>query len=301
MDRPIVKTSLVLLGWSGFLGLALRRELARVGSHAGWDDVHLLGRTPPPAGARGSVHDGEEPGALAAALAGARPTHVLSCAALARGGDCARAPERARRLNTELAAELAAACAQLGARFLHVSTDLVFGGEPPPPGGHPESAAPAPIDVYGASKAAGDLAVLAAAPDALVARLPLLHGDSGGRGLGASDALLAEVDAGREVVLFDDEWRTPLDVDVAARALLDLLAGTARGVVHLPGPQRLTRAAFGRQVLERASRASAQVRSAPRAALGLARTRPGDVSLAGERARLLLGDGWNAARASGRP
>jgi len=301
MDRPIVKTSLVLLGWSGFLGLALRRDLARASARGRWDEVQLLGRTPPPPGARGRAVDGEQPGALAAALASARPTHVLSCAALARGGDCTRAPERARRLNTELPAEVAATCQRLGARFLHVSTDLVFGAEPPPPGGHTEVAATAPLDVYGASKAAGDTAVLAAAPTALVARLPLLHGDSGGRGLGASDALLADVDAGREVVLFDDEWRTPLDVDAAARALLDLLGGTASGIVHLPGPQRLTRAAFGREVLERAGRSLERVRSAPRAALGLVGTRPGDVTLAGERARLLLGDGWNAARANGRP
>lgn len=294
--------SLLVLGSTGFLGSALVRELAATPRAP---HVLLAARTPQRAadlGARGSVRfealavDGAEPGRVAALVAARTPSVVLLVAALARGGDCARDPGRAARLNTDLPAEVAAATAQSGARLVHVSTDLVFGAAPPPPGGFREADAPAPLDVYGATKAAGERAVLAGDPRALVARLPLLFGDSEGRGLGASDALLADVRAGKEVVLFDDEWRMPLHVDVAARALLALADTTANGIVHLPGPERLTRAAFGSRVLASAGLDGRGVRHAPRRALGLEHARPADVSLAGERARLLLGDGWNRAR-----
>jgi dTDP-4-dehydrorhamnose reductase len=296
--------SLLVLGSTGFLGRALVHELARVGRER---HVLLASRTPQHDAGGGSggqfepiAVDGEMPGHVGALVEARAPRVVFLVAALARGGDCTREPQLAARLNTDLPGEVAAACARSGARLVHVSTDLVFGAAPPPPGGFREDDAPAPLDVYGATKAAGERAVLACDERALVARLPLLFGDSRGRGAGASDALLFDVRAGREIVLFDDEWRMPLCVDSAARALLALADLTSSGIVHLPGPERLTRAAFGLRVLANAGLSAARVRSAPRRALGCEHSRPADVSLAGDRARLLLGERWNVA-SPGRP
>jgi dTDP-4-dehydrorhamnose reductase len=123
-------------------------------------------------------------------------------------------------------------------------------------------------------------------------RLPLLYGDSAGRGLGASDSLLAAVDRDERPPLFTDEFRTPLEVQNAARALLELLDSGTRGILHVAGPQRLSRLELGLAVLDemglspelaRACITEARSADAPGPAL-----RPRDVSLDARRARALL-------------
>lgn len=282
---------LLVLGTSGFLGRAVveravargpRRPLVAAGPHPF-----------APAGAVARPVDGRERGAVRALLDAERPGAVLLVAALARGGDCEREPGLAAALNVELPDEVARWCASAHVRLVHVSTDLVFGHAGARAGGRRESDPVGAPSVYGRTKAAGERAVLDACPSALVARLPLLCGDSRGRGLGASDSLIAALARGEEPVLFDDEWRTPLDVDVAAAALVRLVASTASGIIHLPGRERVSRAELGRRVVHRSEIDSSRLRVAPRAALGLADARPADVCLAGERARLVLGDDWN--------
>lgn len=209
-----------------------------------------------------------------------RPRYVVNCAALSRIGDCERDPPLARRLNVDAPAEIARWCATHGARFVHVSTDLVFGGEPPRASGYRDDDPTDPRSTYGLTKREGELAVLAANERALVVRLPLLFGESFGRGLGASDGLVAAIERGETPALFTDEWRTPLDVADAARTLIALALGDRRGIVHVAGPERLSRLELGLRVLHERGFADAErlVRAATRAESGMG-DRPRDVSL----------------------
>lgn len=179
-------------------------------------------------------------GALAQAL---RPDVVLHLAAMARLGDCERDAERARAVN---AAATAALAERFGARLLAVSTDLVFDGRRAPyAAGDP----PSPLSAYGRSKVEGE--ELAAAHGARVVRLPLLFGPDA-RGRGASASLRAELAAGRPAGLFVDEYRTPLHAADAARALVAMVVDPAGPrLVHLAGPERLSRWEFGRRLCAR--------------------------------------------------
>ena len=220
-----------------------------------------------------------------------RPRAVVLSAALSRMGDCARDPAAARALNTDLPRRTAEWCARHGARLVHVSTDLVFDGSPPRPEGYREGDAPAPLHPYGETKAAGERAVRDAAPGALVVRLPLLFGDSGGQGLGASDSLLAALARGERPPLFADEWRTPLHVADAAAALLEAVEVGGTGILHVAGPVRLSRLALGRAVLAAHGMDASEegpIVPSTRAAAGMAAMRPADVSLDAARARALL-------------
>lgn len=221
----------------------------------------------------------------------ARPTHVVLATALARVGDCERDPALARTLNATLPAWVAAAARRLDVRAVHVSTDLVFGGRPPARGErYSEDDPPSPVHVYGRTKAEGEARFLAAGGD-LVVRLPLLYGDSGGRGAGASDQILVALARGERPALFVDEWRTPLELGNAARALAELVTGRPVGTLHLAGPERLSRLELGLRVLvargDTLERARERVRVTRRADLGLG-DRPADVGLDATRARALL-------------
>lgn len=211
------------------------------------------------------------------------PRAVFYLSAVSSMGAASKDESRARRLNAEWPAELAGACAAAGIPFIYTSTDLVFGAEPPANSAsarYTEGDAPSPLGAYGESKRDGEAAVLAAHPGALVVRLPLLYGDSFGRGLGAGDSLLAAVRSGTKPMLFTDELRCAMDAQDAARALVlfggcggDLpeavggLLGDVEGragILHVAGAARLSRAELGLRLLGRAGFGEQEARAAVR-------------------------------------
>lgn len=288
----------LVLGGSGFLG-------AHVVAQAG-PDVVVAGREEAThAGSRQEgIHAGSGrakfrkldalvPGQLELVLDSVRPARVILCTALSSVADAEKYPGLARALNVEFPRLVAVWCARNRARLVHVSTDLVFGGNEPRPESFREEDPPAPLSEYGRSKAAGESALLHAHPKALVVRLPLLYGDSFGRGRGASDSLLAAIARGERPTLFTDEWRTPLAVENAARALVELAGTDASGLLHVAGPDRLSRYELSLIVLgsrgmsEDAARGA--IRTATRGELGFEATRTRDASLDSSRARRILG------------
>jgi len=296
----------LVLGGSGFLGAhvvasAVReaRTLATMADPYG-APVHATSRDPmlaprfcePRDAALWEMVELTSHAALEQLLAECRPQAVINCVALSRMSDCEADPELARTLNAQLPGWVAAACATSGARCVHVSTDLVFGADPPRPSGYREDDRPQPLSVYGETKLAGEEAVLGANAAALVVRLPLLYGNSGGRNLGASDSLLAAVDRDEVPPLFCDEWRTPLEVTNAADALVELAALDVAGRLHVAGPERIDRYSLGLLALAAMGlaqeEAQACVRRAESSEVFKPGTRPRDVALDASRAARLL-------------
>jgi len=296
----------LIFGASGFLGAhVVASAVSRARSSATFaepfgEGVVAVSRDPeraprfcdPRDAAEWVVADLIPPGSATAVLDQVQPARVICCAALARAADCRERPAEARRLNSELPAEIATWCAARAVRFVHISTDLVFGRLEAPEGGFTETSEAAPVMDYGHTKLAGERGVLEAFPAALVVRLPLLYGNSGGRGVGASDSLLEAVDRGERPSLFVDEWRTPLEVSNAAEALVELVHMAESGLLHVAGPDRSSRHELGLAVLVAAGlerdQAQAEVHGVPMAEVSCATERPRDVSLAAGRARRLL-------------
>jgi len=288
---------LLVIGGSGFVGAHL---LAQAGAGpSGFGRVLSASRAPercprldPDSSFEALVWDATGPGAVAALFERCRPTHVVLAAALSRNGPCAADPGLAEGLNVRLPTEIASHCRERGVRLVHLSTDLVFGAGSPRGERYTEDDEHAPVHVYGRTKSEGEKLVLEEYPDALVVRLPLLYGDSGGRGIGASDELLELIARDTIPNLFEDEWRTPLDVAQAAAGILEAVRKPLQGTLHIAGPQRVNRHELGLNVLAGAGLAPAQARrrvqACLRADLGLATSRPADLSLDTTRARSLL-------------
>ncbi len=280
-------SELLVLGGAGFLGA----QVVRAASLHGAVTSATRGKgAREPAGVTHLPWEAHDASTLERALERPGLSGVILCAALARGTECESRPHEARELNVELPARVAEHCARRELPCVHVSTDLVFGAAQPPPGGFREHDSPEPQGVYSETKRAGELAVLAAHPGAVVARLPLLFGDSCGRGVGASDGLLCALKAGQRVGLFVDEFRTPLDVVEAAAALVELALGEFSGIWHLAGPVRLSRHELGALVLEAAGwdESEGLPRATRSAELELSPPRPADASLDSTRARSSL-------------
>jgi dTDP-4-dehydrorhamnose reductase len=171
----------------------------------------------------------------------ANPQVILHAAAVARIADCQRDPERALAVNAKAAGILAEEAGRTGARLIQVSTDLVFDGEHAP---YREEATPHPLSVYGQTKAEAEKAVLAH-PGTLVVRVSLLFGPSLNGQPSFFEQQAAALQGGQPVTLFADEWRAPLALTTAARALLELAQHPVTGILHLGGPERMSRLEMG--------------------------------------------------------
>jgi dTDP-4-dehydrorhamnose reductase len=78
-----------------------------------------------------------------------------------------------------------------------------------------------------------------------VARLSLLYGPSLIGRPYFFDEQVCCLREGRPVTLFHDEWRTPLHLGIAAKSLLDILDSSYEGILHVGGPERLSRLEMG--------------------------------------------------------
>lgn len=163
-------------------------------------------------------------------------------------------PAAAWRVNALGPAHLAAAAARHGFTLVHVSTEYVFDGTAPGP--MPEDTPLAPLGVYGASKAAGELAVRAGAPDHLIVRTSWVIGDGGN--FVATMARLAREGVSPAVV--DDQVGRPTFAPDLAAALVALAGGT-RGTVHVTGDgEPVSWHGLATEVFTRCGRAAGDVR-----------------------------------------
>ncbi len=162
MPAPVDRNHWLVTGAGGMLG----RDLVTVLT-ARHQQVTAVGR---------SELDITDPTAVRAAVAGHA---VVINAAAWTDVDAAESDEAsATSVNGTGVANLARACATSGAKLLHVSTDYVFPGDATRP--YPEDAPAAPINAYGRSKLAGELAVARLLPDAgYLIRTAWLYGAHG--------------------------------------------------------------------------------------------------------------------------
>jgi dTDP-4-dehydrorhamnose reductase len=165
--------------------------------------------------------------AVGLAIARHGPDVVFNAAAYTAVDRAENDPDTAFRVNRDGAALLAAAAQAAGARFAHVSTDFVFDGHASR-AYRPEDPA-APLGVYGASKQAGDEAVAAAAPDALIVRTAWVYSPWGGNFLKTMLRLMGERP---EVRVVADQIGTPTSASTLADTLWGLTRAGATGMFH---------------------------------------------------------------------
>ena len=283
---PAPPTDTILVtGASGFLGPAVCRRLNLLGP------VHGLSRTSPalhlPRGlgvTTASLADLRDPRATAEILDRVRPWAVVHLAAMSKPEACQRDRELSRRMNLEATALLADLCAERGLYMAFASTDFVFSGQDAP---YDEDRRPDPSTVYGEHKHLAELAVLERLPRAAVLRLPTLVGRAPRRRPGFLQALLESPGLNGPLPLFADEYRTFLDSRDAAEGIALALENRARGLFHLAGPERLSRLDLGRMAEDVLGR-TLNLGESRQADVNTGTPRPPDLSLTGDRARLVL-------------
>jgi len=220
-----------------------------------------------------------EPAAVEAALKKYRPWAVVNAAGYVRVDDAETDVERCFRENATGPEVLAKACAAHGLPLLIFSSDLVFDGEQEEP--YTESSVPNPLNVYGRSKLAGERAVLAAHPAALVVRTSAFF--SGWDEHNFVHFALQAGRAGHPFEAADDVRMAPTYVPDLVNTALDLLLDEAHGIWHLACPDSCTWAGLARAAARRAGLPDGFVVPRPMAHFGLPAARPRQSVLASEK------------------
>lgn len=215
--------------------------------------------------------------AVLALLERLRPKVVVHTAAVNPGGG-----SDMEGVNHGGTANVACAAAAVGARLIHLSTDLVFDGRK---GCYVEEDEPSPLTPYGRSKALAEAAVRASGAAVMIVRTSLIYGwrpqlDRQSRWL------IEDARAGRPLRLFTDELRCPIWVESLAAAVVELAGRETTGVLHVAGAQALSRYEFGVRLLRFYGVDPAAVIPALSRESGM--LRPLDCTLDCSRARALL-------------
>lgn len=210
---------------------------------------------------------------------------IIIHAAVTQVEACERDPETAERVNVHASRRFAEWCAQAGARFVYISSDLVFDGRR---GNYNETDEARPLMLYGKQKLAAEQATLMTNPRACAVRLPLMYGFPAAGGNNFFLNLITKLQQGERVPVFHDQYRTPGLVNNMAAAVWELACSDFCGLIHFAGATRCSRWEMANLICRLGGWSDALLQSLAMHDLPLAAPRPQDVSLNCDRAKGFL-------------
>jgi dTDP-4-dehydrorhamnose reductase len=217
------------------------------------------------------------------ALALHGPWAVINTAGYVRVDEAEVDRDRCFRENSDGPAILSEACHSRRIRLVTFSSDLVFDGSGRTP--YDEDSSPAPLNVYGESKAESERRVLTADPAALVIRTSAFFGPWDEHNFVTRSMRLLQ--AGKACIAADDAVVSPTYVPDLVSATLDLLIDGESGIWHLANVGAVTWAELARAVAAKLGIDSNRVAGRPQHELGYAARRPTYSALVSRRAALM--------------
>jgi dTDP-4-dehydrorhamnose reductase len=206
------------------------------------------------------------------------PEVVINTAAYTNVDACETDRQRCFAVNAEGVRHLAQACRGRGILLVHFSTDYVFDGQKRTP--YREEDATGPINVYGASKLAGEHYLQAHAERYLLIRTAWLYGHQGRHFIKAILEKAAQV---KELTVVDDQIGSPTYTRDLAAATERLIEGGHSGVFHVTNRGRCSWYAFACKILQLAGIDAVTVKPIPSSQLTRPAARPAWSVLSGEK------------------
>jgi dTDP-4-dehydrorhamnose reductase len=167
---------------------------------------------------------------------------VIHAAANANLADCEKNEAQAFKVNSDATEILARWSQKQGSRFIYFSTDIVFQGDR---GNYTEEDTPKPVNIYGQSKWQGERILVKNHSNYAICRLSLTLGKAKGRSKNFIDHFVRDLYTGKEILLFEDEWRTPITPHYVAKAVWEIACSNYQGIIHLCGAEKMNRYQLG--------------------------------------------------------
>lgn len=213
------------------------------------------------------------------------PDVIVHTVGLTSVDRCEEDSKLARRVNAEIARNVARVAAKKNIRLIHISTDQLYAGDR---SFCLESDPPQPINEYGRTKALAEEWVINEYPEALIARTNFFCWGYAQR-QSFTDWLIYNLRAGNPLTLFDDVYFTPILADSLAIACHQLTEQGESGIVNMVGDERLSKYEFALKLCEEFQLSPALIKRDQLAHAGLKAMRPLDMSLSNVKVRQSLG------------
>ena len=229
---------ILVLGARGMLGTDLLKE---------WQSDELI----PAGSAEADLRDFSQVEKL---VQNVRPDWIILSAAYTDVDGCEKNPELAFAVNSTGVENVARAAQSSGSRVFLVSTDYVFDGNGVRP--YETSDPIAPLNVYGASKAAGEQALQKSNSSWCIGRTSWLFGV---HGPSFPEKILRAAKTRPELSVVNDQIGSPTYTRDLATAIRDLVQKDARGIVHITNEGICSWFDFAREILAQSGRGSVPV------------------------------------------
>lgn len=228
----------LIIGANGFTGRRILQSLSRQGIY------ELIGC---------SLHEDILPGnnyrfvqadmnnhsAIDRLIAEIRPDVVINGSALSVPDYCESHHEEAYAANVLAVENIARCCEKAGSRFIHLSTDFVFDGKKAEL--YTETDTPAPVNYYGISKYQGEQAVAANCSNYANVRVVVVYGKAlPGQHGNILQLVKNRLQAGQEIRVVSDQYRTPTWVQDIADGVEKLMHISQNGIWHICGDECLS-------------------------------------------------------------
>ena len=200
-----------------------------------------------------AVLDLDRPEQAAGHISAFRPDVVLNCAAYHDVPGCEDEPDRSFRVNCIAVRDIASVCREYNTWFVTFSTDYVFDGNKRLP--YHENDCPAPLQIYGITRYAGERAALGMAPkQTIIIRTCGLFGRSGGMSKGGNfvDKRVTDARNGVDLEMSCEQTVCPTSTDDLSKAVFDLLGHPklGPGICHLGNEGSCTWFEFTKAIYE---------------------------------------------------
>jgi len=187
-----------------------------------------------------------------AVLNGLRPDLVINTAAFHRVDECEDNPQASFLVNAIAVRDLALTAREQGFALVHFSTDYVFDGRKTSP--YEENDSPAPLNVYGTSKLAGEFFLRSLLDKHFLVRTCGLYGTASSREKGYNfvDRMLALAGEGKTIRVVNDQWVTPTSAAELAERVAELIQTSHYGLFHLTNEGKCTWFEFAQEIFRQA-------------------------------------------------
>lgn len=203
-----------------------------------------------------------------------QPDAVIHTAALSQPNACQQQPELSYQVNVLGSWYIAEECAKLGIPCVFTSSEQVFDGNHAP---YRETDPVAPINLYGEHKALAEQGMLERHDRAAICRMPLMYGVAPTAN-SFIQPFIQRLRSGELLQAFTDEIRMPLSGWDAAHGLL-LALEKHQGILHLAGPEALSRYDMAQILVAVLNLQQAKIAPCKQAEVTMAAPRPQNLSM----------------------
>jgi len=177
---------------------------------------------------------------------------IINTAAFHKVDECEKNSEKAWLINSIGSRNIAEVARDLQAKVVFISTDYVFSGDLPIGSSYSEKHPVSPVNVYGHSKAAGELATLSVDASNLIVRISSIFGAAGSSGKGKNfvETMISKAKNFESLTVVNDQHMSPTYTVDASTIILAAIQGGLNGKIHAANTGSTTWFNFTNEILK---------------------------------------------------